>query len=85
MVLITDPDRGIWPSPEALRQKLGLTAAEARVALLLAQGATYRSLAEQIGVAEETVRSHVKSIYSKTKINQKAKLTQTIMSLVHAI
>jgi DNA-binding CsgD family transcriptional regulator len=84
VVFITDPDHAIWPSPEVLQRKLGLTASESRVALLLAQGSTYRALADTLSIAEETARSHVKNIYAKTRINQKAVLTRLVLSLATA-
>lgn len=44
----------------------GLTAAEARVAVLVAEGATVPGAAEALGVSPETVKSHVKAIFAKT-------------------
>lgn len=50
----------------------------------LAQGATYREVAATLGIGEETVRSHVKSIYAKTRTPNKAGLTRLVLSLAKA-
>ncbi|HAD07287.1 MAG TPA: helix-turn-helix transcriptional regulator [Anaerolineaceae bacterium] len=51
----------------------GLTERELEVLRLLAQGNTYNQIAENLVVSLNTVRFHVKGIYSKlgvTKVNQ---------------
>lgn len=81
IVFVTDPDQIRLPSPTQLQQQLGLTPAESRIALALAQGMTYRDAATQGQVTEETLRTHAKNIYTKTGVNQKAELTRLVVSL----
>jgi len=57
-----------------LRDGHGLSAAEARVVLHLVEGGSVKSYAETQGVAESTVRTHLKAIYSKTGVNRQALL-----------
>lgn len=62
IVFVTDPRQVELPAPADLQAQLGLTPAECRVTHGLAQGATYREVAGTLGIGEETVRTHVKSI-----------------------
>lgn len=57
-----------------LKDGWGLSPQEARVALHLIDGGTVASGAEQFGVAESTIRSHLKSVFAKTGLNRQAQL-----------
>ena len=81
VVFVTDPAQVLLPTPDQLQRQLGLTPAEAQVALSLTQGMTYRAAAHQRNVTEETLRSQVKNIYAKTRVNQKNSLTRLVLSL----
>ncbi len=59
----------------------GLTPAEALVASHFANGGTVRSIANDRGVAQSTVRSQIRSIYSKIGINSHPELTHRIIRL----
>lgn len=85
IVFVTDPDQVNLPPPAQLQKQLGLTPAESRIALSLAQGMSYRDAALNAKVTEETLRTHVKAIYSKTRVTQKASLTRLVMSLGAAV
>ena len=84
IVFVTDPRQVDMPAQADLQAQLGLTPAECRVTNGLAQGATYREVACTLGIGEETVRSHVKSVYAKTRTNNKAGLTRLVLSLAKA-
>ncbi len=84
VVFVTDPRKLELPTVAQLSQQLGLTPAEARVAMVLAEGRTYQEVAETLGISEETVRSHVKAIYPKTRTQTKVALTRLILSLAKA-
>ncbi len=49
-----------------------LTARETEVLELLAKGKSYTTIAEQLFVDKETVRSHIKNIYWKLEVHSKA-------------
>lgn len=53
-------------TPDRLSEALGLTQAEAGVALALAGGATQREAAQALGLQPETVRTYAKSVLAKT-------------------
>ena len=52
-----------------------LTAREEEVAELLATGLTAKQIALRLKIANETVRSHTRSIYLKARVRNKVELT----------
>ena len=48
-----------------LRTRFGLTPAEIRVAIILADGLTYAEIAERLSISTHTVHTHVKEIHQK--------------------
>ncbi len=57
---------------EAPPQRLNLTDRELEVLRGLVGGRGYKGTAEQLGIAVETVRSHIKSIYGKLQVHSVA-------------
>ncbi len=49
-----------------------LTAREREVTALLAQGMTNRQIAEQLVISEDTVKTHVRSIFRKLGVTDRA-------------
>ncbi|MFI0353257.1 AAA family ATPase [Actinomadura sp. 9N407] len=58
----------------------GLTAAEARVARLVAQGATNPQVAEQLFVSRHTVNTHLRRIFAKWDINSRVDLARLVLA-----
>jgi len=56
-----------------------LTETENKVAFLLIQGKTYKVIADELFVSENTIRSHVKSIYTKAGVTSKIELIYLIL------
>jgi DNA-binding CsgD family transcriptional regulator len=81
LVRISDPEQPSLPSTEQLMGLYELTRAQARVALEFARGSSYAQVAEELGVSAETVRSHVKEIYPKTRVNKQADLVRLVSAL----
>jgi Response regulator containing a CheY-like receiver domain and an HTH DNA-binding domain len=61
-----------------LRQRFGLTEREAEIVFLIAQGYTQTYCAEALMVSINTIRSHMKHIYSKLDIHSKDELLQLL-------
>jgi len=80
VALIHDPLRAPRSGQETLRAVYGLTPAESRVALLLADGHSPRQICERIGVTENTVRTQIKSIFSKTGVRRQSELIRVLLS-----
>lgn len=57
-----------------------LSRAEFRVCLLLSRGLSVKAVTEELGLSEATVRSHLRSIYSKTRTSGLAELLYRILS-----
>jgi len=82
-VLISDSPQGVpESSPQVLRQLFDLSPAEARLALLLAQGLTLSEAAQQLFLSQHTLRSQLKSIFAKTGVKRQAALVQLILKSI---
>ena len=55
-----------------------LTVREEEIAELLSTGLTAKQIALQLKIANETVRSHTRSIYLKLRVKNKVELAGTI-------
>ena len=67
--------------PEYVAEHLGLTRSQSLVAVALAEGNTVRMIAETSGVAESTVRFHIKEIYRKLRISTQTELVRLVLLL----
>ena len=56
----------------------GLTAAEQRVAVLVAEGRTNREVAAQLFLGERTVASHLTHIYAKLGVRSRTELARRL-------
>jgi DNA-binding CsgD family transcriptional regulator len=65
---------------ELLGRAYGLTGAELRVLLGLADDATPADVAKRYGIAPSTVRTHLKSLFSKTGTNRQKDLIRLLFS-----
>jgi DNA-binding CsgD family transcriptional regulator len=81
VLFITDPAAAQLPDAARLVKLYGLTPAQAQVACALARGASYKQAAKDLNISDHTVASHVKEIYTKTRVNRQADLVRNIMAL----
>ena len=79
--IIEDLDERPQLEGQNLREIFGLTAREASIAVLVAQGTPLRAIAESQEMAYETVRSHLKSVFNKTDTGRQAELSALISRL----
>lgn len=63
-----------------LKDGWGLSPQEVRVTLHLIDGGTVATAAEQFGVAESTIRTHLKSVFAKTGLNRQAQLATLLQN-----
>lgn len=80
IAFINDPLRRNRPAEAVLRQVHGLTSAECRIALLLSDGHAPRQIAGMVGVTDNTIRSQIKSIYSKTGVKRQSDLVRLLLN-----
>jgi DNA-binding CsgD family transcriptional regulator/PAS domain-containing protein len=79
VVTLTDPALRPRLVAEPLQRLYGLTPAEAHVALLLADGLAADEVALRTGVVLDTVRTHIKRILSKTRLNRQSELVALVL------
>jgi DNA-binding CsgD family transcriptional regulator len=58
----------------------GLTQREREVALLVAEGLRSREVAERLGIASQTVKSHLKTIFDKLGVRNRVELARRLES-----
>jgi DNA-binding CsgD family transcriptional regulator len=79
-VFIGDPEARVQLPEMLLQAWYGLTPAEARVALDVANGFTPREIAERGGLSWHTVRAHFKTIYEKMDVRRESQLVRKVMA-----
>lgn len=62
-----------------------LTGREIEIALLLLKGRTYKMIAGELFLSENTVKTHIKNIYSKLNVNSKTELVKLLMEKEHTV
>ncbi len=81
IVLVVEPEARMSADPELVAGALGLTAAETRVAIMLAEGCTLRDIAAATGRSTGTVRWHLNQIFNKNRISRQVELVQLVRSI----
>jgi DNA-binding NarL/FixJ family response regulator len=66
--------RGMWPGSE-----LGLSHRESEVLALLGRGLSNRLMAAELFLGEETIKTHLRSIYRKLGVNDRAQAVATAL------
>lgn len=85
MLLITDPESGVESEADvglrrdALRQRFGLTRAEAAFAIEIVKGGGRKLTAERLGITDGTARSHLSRIFHKTGVSRQAELVRLLL------
>jgi len=82
IVLAIDPEAGAPADPALVRDILGLTLGEARMAALVGSGLTPREAAGKLGITEETARSVLKQVFSKTGVSRQSELVSLLSKMV---
>jgi DNA-binding CsgD family transcriptional regulator len=80
LILVAGPERAAAPDPAALARAFGLTAVEARVAVLAASGTHVEIIAARLGVSANTVKAQLKAIYLKTGTGNRAELLRLALA-----
>jgi len=82
IVLVIDPASNEPADPAVVRDVLGLTLGEARVAALVGSGLPPREAAQKLGITEETARTALKRVFSKVGVSRQSELTALLTKLV---
>jgi DNA-binding CsgD family transcriptional regulator/PAS domain-containing protein len=79
IVLISDPERERTQRKKRLRERLGLTPAEADVALEIMRGDGRDAAAARLGISLTTVRTHLSHIFEKAGVHRQAELVSLLL------
>lgn len=77
-IFLSDPERQEISAGQHLRALYRLSPMEARVAWLTTRSGSIGSAAKALGIAPETVRTHLKHIYAKTGVNRQSALAHLL-------
>jgi DNA-binding CsgD family transcriptional regulator len=78
LLVVTPVDRAVVPTAHVLQGLFDLTPAESRLAGMIAQAQTPREAALGLGITEETARTTLKRIFSKTGTRRQAELVSLL-------
>ena len=81
LLLIVEPGRPHRISPEWVATALGLTPAESRVAVWLAEGKSVQEMAEATGHTRDAIYWLLKQIYQKRHISRQVDLVRLVLSI----
>jgi len=81
LVLIVDPSVPSRATAAAIQAAFGLTASEARVAVLIGSGRSGPEAATVLGVSPSTVKTHLKRCFEKTGVHSQVGLARIIGAL----
>ncbi len=77
-LFLGDPERQCVVTSDALRELFAFTPTEASIAASLANGVSVIETAHRLGIAENTVRAHLRSIFAKTGASRQSQLVHLI-------
>ena len=81
LVLIVEPGSRRRIDPGLVATTLGLTPAESKVAVWLAEGKSVRDMAQATGFSENTLYWHLQHIYQKKSISRQVDLVRLVLSI----
>jgi DNA-binding CsgD family transcriptional regulator/PAS domain-containing protein len=82
IVLAIDPDANDPADPALVRDVLGLTLGEARMAALVGSGLGVREASQRLRITEETARSVLKHVFCKTGVSRQSELVVLLSKMV---
>ena len=81
LVLVVDPVSRAALEPALVEAVLGLTPAEAVIAVLLAEGRTLRQIAATTGRQYSTIQTHLRHIFAKLGCSRQLEVVQAVAAL----
>lgn len=83
-IFISDPEYKSQTSAEILGQLYGLTPAESRLAMALADGHSLEDASNSLHISRNTARAHLRAIFAKTGVTQQTMLVSLLLKSVAA-
>ncbi|MEH6550480.1 MAG: helix-turn-helix transcriptional regulator [Pseudomonadales bacterium] len=84
-IFISDPESSVEATAKTLVRLFGFTPTEAELALLLANGLSLDEAAENLGVSRNTIRTHLRALFSKTGVSRQTLLVRLILNSVASL
>ena len=81
LILLVEPAYRHRADPELVAMALGLTPAESRVAVWLAEGKSVQEMAEAAGCTKHSIYWNLKQIYAKHHISRQVDLVRLVLSI----
>ena len=82
VVLIKDPSDADRTNAELLIDLFDLTRRETEVALAVVSGHGLRAVAQQLGIALTTARTHLQHVFEKTRTRRQSELTSLVLQIL---
>lgn len=79
-VFLRDPDAQATPALDIARQLFNFTPAEANLAIELVNGLSLDEAASKLAVSLNTVRAHLRAIFSKAGVTRQSELVRVILN-----
>ncbi len=79
ILFLTDPEHTRNPTAASLRCSFGLTRTEAAMAIEVLNGGGLKAAAARLGIAPTTARTHLTSIFNKTRTRRQADLVRILL------
>jgi DNA-binding CsgD family transcriptional regulator len=79
ILFLTDPERTRNPTAASLQCSFGLTRTEAAMAIEILDGGGLKAAAARLGIAPTTARTHLTSIFNKTRTRRQAELVRILL------
>jgi DNA-binding CsgD family transcriptional regulator/PAS domain-containing protein len=70
---------------DALGQAFGFTPAEIKVVMAMVQGFEPKAITDIMGVEESTIRTHIRSVFSKAGVSRQAELISLLMRVASPV
>ena len=77
-IFVTDPDRQVRITSEAIADLFDLTRMEAEISACFSNGLSLSQTAKALGIAENTVRAHLRSVFTKIGVTRQSQLVHKI-------
>jgi DNA-binding CsgD family transcriptional regulator len=80
VIFVNDPDMSNKPAVVQLREKFGMTPAEAGFAIEILNGDGIQAAADRLSISRATARTHLSRIFDKTGTRRQAELVRVLIS-----
>ena len=84
-IFLSDPQQHARAPLQVIKQLFGFTPSEAALAMLMANGLTLDEAAEELGISRNTVRTHLRAVFSKTGVTRQPQLVSLILKSVASL